>query len=146
MRKLLLLGVAGCIVGTIIALVSPSLTVAAIGLFLAFGCRGSLVDLSYSYVPEFLAPDKGGQAQLLMSLSTSIGVILLGPVFWGIHPWELAYGLYQLVPFVVILLFGLKFFEETPIEQVKVYSTKESRESLLRIAALNNVECDLDEA
>ena len=112
-------------------------------MFLILGCRGFIVDLSYAYVPEFLAGDKGGQAQLLMSLSISIGSILLGPVFKGISPWELAYSLYQLLPFVLIFVLGLKFFEETPIEQVNIYTTQESKESLLRIASINGVECDI---
>ena len=122
MKKLLLLAIIGSIVGTSLVLMSSSLVVATVGQFIVFGCRCVLFELAFSYLPEFLSEEVRAKLQIYLSLAFGVGSVFLGAAFYFINPWEVAYGVYQLVPFVIILLLSLKFFEETPLEQAKVYT------------------------
>ena len=136
-------GIGLSLLGSVITILSPNLTVATFGLFLVFACRGYLLELSFAIVPDFMSEDIRGKVQILFAMFFAIGSILLGIVFWLVHPWELAFGLYQVVPFFFIFIYSWKYFEETLVEQATIYTIEESEESLKRMALINGKEYDI---
>ena len=75
-----------------------------------------------------------------------MAVILLGAVFYFIKPWWLALLLYILLPCALLLALMAYFAEDIPLEKVTRFPVQEAQASFRRIASLNGVESDIQDA
>ena len=114
-KRMLILMAGVSIASLLVVMTSSSLLMATVGLFFNYGARGVLISGIMSYITEVVSERLRVFSYQVMEVFLSLAVSLTSLVYWMIQPWELAMGLYQLLPFVVAFLFMLKFMENTPL-------------------------------
>ena len=80
---ILLLGV----VGMVITLLSPTLEVATVGLFIVFASKGMQTGTAFSYLSQTTSENIRVRYTLWLCLALACGVTFVGPAFALLQPW-----------------------------------------------------------
>lgn len=142
-KKVLLGTLIANLIGLGVVLASGSLWVAGLGLFLNFMGRAVQSDLVSAFVSENTDEEIRVKYLMYVEVAFALGGSLVALAYWGLKPWELALGSYQLLPYVIALTGFILWMEETPFDLVTVKSSLECAEAFHRIAVFNNVACDI---
>lgn len=108
-KRLLLATLITSLIGLAITILSSSILVAGIGLFLNFAVKSMQAQLVTCFITECSAEIRRGRDVMITYLFYGVGVTLNGAVFYLFDSWKTALIIYQILPFIICLL-GAIFF------------------------------------
>jgi MFS family permease len=138
-RTAIILGLVLSIVGVLLTVLSPSLTIACIGLVINMAAATIQNEVLNSFIPEVTSEGIRTRCMMIMYLFFGLSASLTALVYWLIKPWELAMLVYQFAPNLIALLLMLRYVEETPMELVIYNTPHESLKGFSNIAQFNGV-------
>ena len=136
-RQLFLLVLVVSIVGMTITLLSETLLMATIGLFLNFVSRGMMNGIGFGFMSEVTSENIRVKYNNWGYMGCGVGGALIGLVYWVVRPWEVAFALYQLLPMVALLALVLFVVVDTPFDAVTKGTPAEALRQFQKIARIN---------
>lgn len=125
------------ILATCLTIFAPTLFIASIGLFINYGAKCIQNTIVICFITETVGEGRRGKDIMVVYFFYAIGVASNGLVFYVFRSWQLALFLYQIVPFIVIIIGVFMFIEETPFDLAVFCSPEQNLEALERIALRN---------
>lgn len=137
-RRIIIAAIIINIIGVSLTMLSPSLFMAGIGLFLNNAAINVLNTMIQSLITETVSQSISGKYIVIAYLFYSIGVTINGLVFYLINSWKLTLAVYIILPQAIALVGFLLFIEETPFDQITNFSAEDTLKAFNNIARINN--------
>ena len=124
--------------GMLIALLAPTLIIAAMGLFLNFASKCIEMEIGICYITESIGESIRPKYIILCYIAFGLAATFNGLVFRYLD-WQLAIILYIILPLIISLLGLIFYMKETPFDMITNYTPEESLVMLRDIAHKNGI-------